>query len=422
MFKPEELKFNNAQPTIALVSPFEPSILDGVQPLRYMEITRVALEMGYNVIFVTSTFKHVTKQHRHNESKVIEVSDYHKIVYLKSIGYKKNISIRRFVDHTIWGYKVLKVFKQFEKIDAVLATFPTVVSSILISKYCKEKRIPFALDVIDPWPDSFHGVVRNIWSKRLVWLITLPQKWLILLGLRNIDFVIGLSNEYAQWGKQLYLKATTQYLAVYPGVNLEYSRSILELGKRQNSYSKEAEIELIYLGSLSDTYDIPCILEAAQLMNNEKFAGRVKFHIVGSGNQAQSINSFIQLNQLENLVYHGRLEDDELMPLMSQCDIGLIQHKSDASQSITYKPFTYLGYGLVLINSLWSEVRNLIDEYQIGFTHKPSDARGLVGGIMNYLDNPELMKAHKLNALKCANEIGDNSKNYRELIEKIKAK
>lgn len=419
MVKSEELIFKNNKPTIALVSPFEPSILDGVQPLRYMEITRVALEMGYNVLFVTSTFKHVTKQHRHNQSRVFEVSAEHKIVYLKSIGYKRNISVRRFIDHTIWGFKVLKTFKQFDRIDAVIATFPTVVSNILISDYCEKKEIPFALDIIDPWPDSFHGVVRNVWSKRLVWLITLPQKWLILLGLRNVDFVIGLSNEYAQWGKQLYLKPTTQYLAVYPGVNLDYSRSILELGKRQNSYLKEAEIEIIYLGSLSDTYDIPCILEAAKIMDGEGYFKRVKFHIVGSGNQAQSIRDFIQIHQLKNLVYHGRLEDEDLMPLMSQCDIGLIQHKSDASQSITYKPFTYLGYGLVLINSLWSEVRNLIDSYEIGFTHKPSDARGLVNCVCNYLDHPNLLKEHKSNALKCANEIGDNSKNYFEMIEKI---
>lgn len=422
MVKSEELNFNNSKPTIALVSPFEPSVLDGVQPLRYMEITRVALEMGYNVLFVTSTFKHVTKQHRHIASRVIEVSDHHKIVYLKSIGYKKNISVQRFIDHTIWGWKVLNVFKQFERIDAVIATFPTVVSSILLSNYCKEKKIPFALDIIDPWPDSFHGVVRNIWSKRLVWLITLPQKWLILLGLRNVDFVIGLSNEYAQWGKQLHLKPTTQYLAVYPGVNLDYSRSILDLGKSQNSYVKEAEIELIYLGSLSDTYDIPCILNAARIMQDEGFSNKVKFHIVGSGNQAQNIREFIQTHQLKNLVYHGRLEDEELMPLMSQCDIGLIQHKSDASQSITYKPFTYLGYGLVLINSLWSEVKDLIDTYGIGFTHKPSDTRDLVNCIIHYLDNPEVLKEHKLNALKCANEVGDNSKNYFEMIEKIMTK
>ncbi len=418
----QELQFNNSLPVIVLISPFEPSVLDGVQPLRYMEITRVALQMGYNVLFITSTFKHVVKKHRHLSNHLVAVNDNHKILYIKTIGYSKNISFRRFVDHSLWGWEVLKYFKQITRVDAVISTFPTVISNVLISKECGKRGIPFVMDIIDPWPDSFHGVARNIWIKRLIKLITYPQKWLVLTGIRNVDFIIGLSQEYADWGKQLKLKSSTEYLCVYPGVNLDYSREILKKGELQNSYAKEAEVELIYLGSLSDTYDIPCILSAARSLNIPKYMGKIKFHIVGSGNQAQKIKEFISNNELKNIVYHGRLEDSELMPLMSKCDIGLIQHKSDASQSITYKPFTYLGYGLVLINSLWSEVREMIESYEIGFTHHPSNSDELVEIVLKYAENPDLLRVQKLNAIKCATEIGDNTKNYSELISRITKK
>lgn len=73
---------------------------------RFLYLAKL-LTKGNDVEIVTSDFQHTKKKHR-KESKD---SWPFKITYLHEPGYKKNVCLRRFYSHYVWGKNVEKYLK-----------------------------------------------------------------------------------------------------------------------------------------------------------------------------------------------------------------------------------------------------------------------------------------------------------------------
>ena len=85
----------------------EPIPLDPGEP-RLHRSGSLAVKLSSNnhkVIWFNSTFDHFKKKHRYDKNKTLKYNNL-TIELLKSTGYKKNVSLWRFIDH--WG-----VAKQF---------------------------------------------------------------------------------------------------------------------------------------------------------------------------------------------------------------------------------------------------------------------------------------------------------------------
>src|SRR5690606_40087903 len=101
----------------------------------------------------------------------------------------------------------------------------------------------------------------------------------------------------------------------------------------------------------------PTILKAAKILN-DRHGDKIQFVIAGAGPQAELIKKY--LSELTNLKYLGRIPKTELLKEYYLSDVGLTQHVKGASQSVTYKLFDLLSCGLPILNSLESEMKNII--------------------------------------------------------------
>jgi glycosyltransferase involved in cell wall biosynthesis len=402
---------------IWLVSIFEQTPIDKVYSTRFISIGNEAVRRGHTVTFFASTFKHNTKNQRFNETTVIDIEENYKLVFVKSIGYKKNISFRRLISHYFFASEALNEMQAYPKPDVILMAYPPIGLADKVSSWAKKNNIPVVLDIIDPWPDFSFAFPSYI--KPFIELLTFPLNFRLERALKGIQAVTSISKEYIQWAISKVNSIPIQKV-FYPAADFKLvNGQIKEIAKTEvKDYSV---FSIIYAGSLGKSYDLGCILRCAALL--EESHPNIVFKIAGAGTQEIEVKTYADNHK--NLTYFGRLNKDDLMKQYFHSDLGLTQHIKGAKQSVTYKLFDLLASELPILNSLESEMKDIILENKVGLHNHPGDEVGLKDNILKFYNDRNLLNQYKLNGLKLTLEKGQNEVVYNkfvDLLEEFKIK
>ncbi|MDI9257698.1 glycosyltransferase family 4 protein [Flavobacterium sedimenticola] len=399
--------------TVWLVSFFENTPIDDNQNTRYNALVKEALQRNHHVVFWASTFKHNTKSQRFDKSTTIPVQEGLTLTFIRSQSYQKNIGIPRLYSHFVLGKDVVKAMESApQKPDVVVMAYPPISTAYEVVRWCKGKDIPIIIDIIDPWPELFERKLQKL-PKPLSKLIFSPQNKKAKFVFQNATAVTAISNQYLDWAKKYEPAITTA--CFYPAIDgPTVAQQLSEAA--QAVPEKPSTFKVIYAGSLGYSYDIPCILEAAQLLQHET---DIQFAIAGLGPQQPLVENAAQV--LPNLTYLGRLSKTQLMLEYYTAHVGLTQHVKGATQSVTYKLFDLLSCGLPIINSLESEMKAIIVDNTVGFHHNPGDARALAEAILTLKNNPERYQEMRQNAKALFLAKGDSQKVYAQFLDFIEA-
>jgi len=391
------------------ISLFDPTPYDGVE-LRYAQIARQAVKHNHSVTHFTSTFRHTKKEHRFTKDTEIDVDEGYTVVYLHSKSYRKNISFERLFAHKDFAKVLLNNLKKRDFPDTILISMPPLSSAKLITEWASKNKVPVIVDIIDPWPDSF---IKDVPSglRRASKIFILPFYLKLKNILSNCSALISISNAYLEWA----LEHTTKEIessCFYPALNLENVQKKISAAKSKTERDENC-LRIIYAGSFGSSYDIPTILEAAAILD-KKHPGRTEFVIAGTGPQSILIEK--KTGELTNLKYIGWVNEEELMKQYYLSDLGLIQHKDNLTQTVTYKLFSYLSAGLPILNSLQSEMVDIINEYEVGLNNMNGDSKALVENIETFLSDPRMLKEYKRNAIMLTKLKGDSAQVYSDLL------
>lgn len=393
------------------ISLFDPTPFDKVGDHRFIQIAKIAVKNAHRVVHFTSTFRHTSKKQRFFESTTLEEGPGYTVEYIRSRGYKKNISRERVAAHSDFADRLIESFDGRQKPDVIFISMPPLSSAERVVKWGKANDVPVIVDIIDPWPDSF---IKDVpaFLKPAARLIIRPFYNKLRTILENSTAVTSISNGYLEWAQNNC--ATIQRTACfYPGLDLESIQASIQK-YRNEEQRKDDALRVIYVGSLGSSYDLPAILEAAEVMQ-QKHPGRTEFVIAGSGPQQALVETYA--DKLENLSYLGWISDEELMRQYALSDVGLIQHKNNLTQTITYKLFSYLSAGLPILNSLQSEMAAIIRENEVGINNDNGDVAELVKNIERLMEDRELLTCYKENALALTREKGDSAAVYSKMLE-----
>jgi len=393
------------------VSLFDPTPYDRVGDYRFIQIANMALKKSHSVVHFTSTFRHTSKKQRFSESTTLDEGAGYTVEYIRSKGYKKNISIERFSAHTDFAERLIKSFEGRQKPDVIFVSMPPLSSAERVVVWGKTNDVPVITDIIDPWPDSF---IKDIPSflKPAARLVIRPFYRTLRNILENSTAVTSISNGYLEWA-QKNCKSIQRMACFYPALDLETIQKSIQKYQKEEQANKDV-LRVIYVGSLGSSYDLPTIVEAAKVMH-EKHPGRTEFVVAGSGPQKALVEEYA--DKLRNLSYLGWISDEELMRQYALSDVGLIQHKNNLTQTITYKLFSYLSAGLPILNSLQSEMAVIIRDNEVGFNNNNGDVDGLVQNIERFMEDRELLSRYKDNALALTREKGDSTAVYGKMLE-----
>ena len=183
------------------VSLFDPTPYDKVGNYRFVQIANMALKKAHGVIHFTSTFRHTSKKQRFSESTTLEEGSGYTVAYIRSKGYKKNISLERAAAHTDFSERLIESFEGRQRPDVIFVSMPPLSSAERVVMWGKANDVPVITDIIDPWPDSFIKDVPSFLKPAARLLI-----WPFYSQLRNIlensAAVTSISNGYLEWGSK----------------------------------------------------------------------------------------------------------------------------------------------------------------------------------------------------------------------------
>jgi glycosyltransferase involved in cell wall biosynthesis len=153
-------------------------------------------------------------------------------------------------------------------------------------------------------------------------------------------------------------------------------------------------------------------LGAAQIL--EKSHSNIRFFIAGAGFQEDKVKEYEKYHS--NLKYFGRLSKEELLNVYSLSDLGCIQHIKGATQSVTYKLFDLLSCGLPILNSLESEMKDLIINNQVGLHNSPGDYNQLAKNILDFYNDKNKLQTFRENGYSLTKKKGDSKIVYAEFV------
>ena len=373
---------------------------------RFSYLANLLSMRGHQVEIVTSLFDHATKKIRHGYNGTWPF----KITFLPEIGYKKNISIRRFVSHYVWGKNVQKYLNNRKKPDVIYCAIPSLTAPYYVAKYCEKNDVKFIIDVQDLWPEAFKMVL-NI--PLISDIIFLPFAFIANASYKRADEIIAVSQTYAERAIKVSKKCMAGHV-VFLGTNLStFDKNVSNFFVAKKN---DKELWLGYCGTLGASYDLITVFDALRIIKEKGHVGP-KFIIMGSGPRELE---FKERAKGLNVEFMGKLPYPQMCGLIASCDIVVNPIVHNAAQSIINKHADYAAAGLPVISTQENmEYKALVKSYEMGVNVSNGNPEEMANAFISLMDNPEKRIQMGKNARKCAEELFDREYTYTEILNVI---
>lgn len=372
---------------------------------RFFYLAKMLAEEN-EVELITSSFRHTTKSQRNEPA---ENWDF-KITFIDEPGYPRNVCMKRFQSHFVWGRNVERYIKRRKRPDAIYCAVPSLTGPYLAAKQCEKEKVRFVIDVQDLWPEAFQMVFNVPVLSNAVFA---PFRMLADGIYKRADGICAVSDTYCQRAarKNKKVKDTT---TVFLGTELATFDKYA--GKTPIMEKNKGEVWLAYCGTLGSSYDLHCVIDAMSMLDDD----RMKLIVMGDGPQKEEFEAYAGKKEI-SAVFTGRLRYDSMCSLLSACDITVNPITHGAAQSIINKHADYAASGLPVVSTQESnEYRKLVDDYHMGFNCSNSNAEDLAEKIKLLAGDPSLRIEMGANARRCAEERFNRKNTYRLLTAAIK--
>lgn len=374
------------------------------------------VERGNQITWWTSAFDHFKKEWIYQEDTELTIKKDYNIKVLKGIGYRKNLSISRFIDHRIVAWKFKRLAPKMPKPDVIVVSMPPHDLAYKVALFAQSGSIPILVDIRDPWPDIFLNHI----PEKFRWLlkIVLHKDFKMLRKTMQIaDGLVSVTNTFLEWGLRNAGRLKSPNDKSYP-LGYKKSKMLNDSNIKDNFKSLEQKLKdkflIFFVGTISASYHNPFILlKAAEKLKAIK---NMHFLIAGDGELLWQLEK--EAANCDNITTTGWLNQDEIEFWLKSSRIGICPVNTEMDLP-TNKAFAYLSAGIPIISAFQGELKEIIEEYQIGFYYPPDDVFALVECIKKLYDDPILYKKMSENAGRVFNEMFDAEKIYEEYADHI---
>ena len=391
-----------------------PARLDGSREKgRFLYLGEMLSERGHQVELVCSDFNHGKKCHYPNGS--IKKDAYKtKITVIHEPGYPNNVHPKRLWSHFVWGRNVRKYLNSIQKPDVIYSAIPSLTANVKAAKYCERFGIRFIIDVQDLWPEAFVLAIKN----KVLQLGFKPLEWYANRIYKRADIVIAVSETYANRALKVNKKTTEGY-SVYLGNDGALFDEARDYGEE---FVKNEKLQVCYIGTMGYSYDIPCVLKALNIYNQQEGVPKIQFVAMGGGPLLDQFKKLARELSVDCL-FTGALPYGEMVHKMCACDIVVNPIVKNAAQSITNKVGDYALSGLPVVSTQENpEYRALVEEYKCGINCNVGDAEDVAKAFTILAKDSVLRKTMGENARKLGVERFDRRLTYCKIVELIEKK
>lgn len=377
---------------------------------RFIYLGEMLCRYGFDVEIITTTFAHLKKQHRKSDAQLYSDLPY-QYTMLPEPGYPRNVCLKRFYSHYVFGKNLAFYLETMEKPAAILAAVPSLDVGKAAGNYCRKHGIPFIVDIQDLWPEAFKLVLKLPLISDLVFL---PMTMQANRFYGQADRIVAVSETYMRRGLACNRK-DKDGLCVYLGTDLA---RFDESCKSIDVEKPEGELWIAYAGTLGHSYNIEIIFDALNRLP-DTLGQHVVFHIYGDGPYLERFKNYAKNCKIRS-VFHGRVDYPVMAANLSKSDVAVNPIVKGAAQSIINKHADYAAAGLPVVNTQeCPEYRELLERYACGIICDVESVQQIADALQTLIENPDKRKRMGANSRRMAEELFDRRNTYRQIVKTI---
>lgn len=357
--------------------------------MRTAMIAEKLVARGHQVTWWGSAFDHLHKQWVFSEDTESELAEGFKIIAIKGIGYKKNISLRRVIDNRIISHKFKMMAPRLPKPDIIVAAMPSYDLAYNAVKFAKLNSIPIIVDIRDQWPDSFLDAIPSFF-RPIARMILHRDFMMVQETMKSADAIFSMMNTLLEWGLQYAQRGKGKFDMVY---YLGYNKIPVDSGILSKVGSLEldklqASFVVTFIGTFGFSHNPEILVDVARRLQREG----IVFVLAGNGEFFDKIKD--NAKGLENIFFPGWLNPEEIVSLLAKSHIGVCTSTRGA-YFFPNKSFLYFAAGLPVVSAFYGDLKSIIETHEIGYFYPPNDIEALVTCIRKLSDKNRCEKFSK---------------------------
>lgn len=392
-----------------LVKVGEPLPTDGtnVRLLRVGSLASTLTELGHSVLWWSSTFDHTHKTQRAHGDVTVEVRRGYRLRMMRSIGYEKNVSIRRVIDHVELGRRFARAMREESRPDVIFCALPTIELAMVAARYGRRMAVPVVLDVRDLWPDAF-AQFAPLWARPLARLALWPLEAAVRSACVGAHAITGINDAFVDWGVRHAGRSRRGSDRVFPlgfserPPSEEAQRTAVEHWRQLGVTEGDGTFNICFVGTMGRHVDLRSIIDAARSLRDERPS--IRLFLCGRGDHLDSYRE--RARGCDNVIFTGWIGAAEIWTLMRLSAVGLAPYHNtpDFLVSVPNKAVEYLSAGLPIVSPLQGVLANLLRDEACGVTVPEHDAQSLATCLRGLRDDPDRLAAMSANALRVFEE------------------
>ena len=378
-----------------------PNADESTKLLRTGLLSNELVKAGHNVIWWTSTIDYVSKSHCYKKDTDIEINNRLTVRCIHSIGYKKNVSIRRGLDDFILAYKIRKIMKTKKRPDIIFCAYPPIALANSVLKFAKENKIPIVIDARDMWPDTFVTAAKPLLVP-FAYIASRLQRSTVRNVFSGANAITGITDSFVNWGLDYSNRERTEKDRSFPLANSRKKNESTNTSEAnifwENLGVTKNSINICFFGVLSNKLDMHTPINAFIRLSRE--CDSIRMIICGDGDELSKYKKAAV--GCSNIIFPGWIGGDKISSLLSLSSIGLAPYRNrqDFLRSVPTKISEYLSAGLPVITSLEGELKLMLEESDSGLWFKEGNVDMAFRTMKSLCNNTTLRKKLSTNAEK----------------------
>jgi glycosyltransferase involved in cell wall biosynthesis len=386
-----------------------------VQRMRVGTLAETLVSRGHTVTWWASTFDHFTKTQLFPADTDIDICAGYRVRALRGSSYRRNVSLRRYIDHGLIARKFRYRARQEEPPDVIIASMPDYRLAFEAAQYAREARIPFVVDVRDQWPDAYLDVVPG--PLRPVARFALSRDFHKLESLlSSADSVVAMVDQLLDWALERAQRTKGPKDKVFY-LGAQASADAVKSSDGSPWSHLAGRFVVTYVGTFGRYNNPSVLIDAARLLQQgSRTTERFAFVIAGDG--VLHSKAIEAASGVEGMIFPGWLDTDNLARLLQTSTVAVLPWSSPAP-AFPNKAFHYLHAGLPVAASVSGELRQLLLDYNAGCCFEPGGSVQLAELLERWLDDPALVATMSRNAKRLATQRLDASRIYSDFAAHI---
>ena len=273
--------------------------------------------------------------------------------------------------------RVLKIKEDFDVIFANQAS-PIMMVEPAIS-YAKKNRKKVVMYCMDLWPASLcaGGVSKNSLLYKFYWKISKRIY-------RDVDLILVSSRLFKDYLISEFdiIPDRIEYLPQYALSEFRCSHSVEE----------KDTTDFVFAGNVGKAQNLGVVLRAAKIIMDQKIndhGKKIVFHILGEGQELEHLKRYVEIERIDNVVFHGRKPAEEMPQYYAMADAMVVTLVSDFPLSLTLpaKVQSYMAAGKPILACADGEIANVISESGCGYCARANDEEDFVNSIKLFVES-----------------------------------